>query len=463
MLTVEELQKQFASDAHKLRQSKQPTVEPFPTAVFPLLLQQVIDKTSIHSLYKPDWIGAAILYTVSAAIGNCYGTRFGTYEQKAVIYLAIVGMPGTNKSGPLEFAVKPLRHIDKVTYCQYRQQREEYDHWQSLTKKQRKDEGLTETINQPVYRTTLVSDVTQEFLVQTHQYNPIGLGLLMDELAGWLKNFTRYNKGSEEQFWLSVWSFSPVKSGRKSTGVQHVDNPFLSVAGTIQPGVLSELSKNGRDQNGFIDRILFAYPDDQQKPKDADLQLDSDITEKYQQFIDKLLVSRESVTFDSYGSIETKWLLFAPDAFDRMRAWRDENTDRVNQTETPALKGIYAKFDAYCIRFALLIELMDWGCNGSDLSRIRLISVERAISLTNYFRQNAVKVYYTLNEQTFAEGLPPTQQRIFNALPDEVTTAHALAIAKQMAPPASERTVKRLLQDPQLFKCIERGRYHKCC
>lgn len=174
-----------------------------------------------------------------------------------------------------------------------------------------------------------------------------------------MKNFTRYNKGSEEQFWLSVWSFSPVKSGRKTAGVQHVDNPFLSVVGTIQPGVLGELGKNGRDQNGFLDRIRFTYPDDQQKPKDSDSQLNPQVTQDYQQFVEKLLTLQDQATLDEYCSIQTRWLPFSPDAFDQMKSWRNENTDRANQTENPTLKGIYAKFDAYCIRFALLIELMD--------------------------------------------------------------------------------------------------------
>ncbi len=462
-ITVESLQNHVQALGHKLNQSEQPTVGPFPTGVFPAPLQQVIEQTARHSLYKPDWIGSAILYATSVAVGNCYGTRYGTYEQKAVMYLALVGMPGTNKSGPLEYAVKPLRQIDKVAYHQFRQQKEEYEHWESLTKKQRKDEGLSDTMTPPVYRTTLVSDVTQEFLVQTHQCNPVGLGLFMDELAGWFKNFTRYNKGSEEQFWLSAWSFSPIKSGRKTAGIQHVDDPFLPVAGTIQPGVLSELAKDGRNQNGFTDRILFAYPDDQQKPKDSDSQLAPAITEGYCQYIDNLLRIRESITTDEYGTIQTNWLPFASDAFNAMRTWRDANTDRTNQTDNPAYKGIYAKMDAYCIRFALLIELMDWACNESDLSCIRLTSVERGILLTEYFRQNAEKVHFVLNEQTPAERLPNTQQRLFNGLPDEVTTADAIAYAKQMMPPVSERTVKRILKDNQLFRRVKHGEYYKCC
>ncbi|QDK81564.1 DUF3987 domain-containing protein [Spirosoma sp. KCTC 42546] len=421
-------------------------VGPFPIEAFPDLFQPIIQQTSLHMNFRPDWIGSAILYAASVAVGNCYATRYKDYSQKALLYLAIVGMPGTNKSGPLEYAIKPLRHVDKIAYRKYIQQ---------------KAEKLAANLPSPIYQTTLVSDVTQEFLVQTMENNPIGLGLLMDELAGWFKNFTRYNKGSEEQFWLSVWSFSPVKSGRKASGVQHIDNPYLSVAGTIQPGVLSELAKDGRSQNGFIDRILFAYPDDQQKNKDSDTELDPSITKEYYRLIDKLLTLRQGAVIDEYGSVETNWIPFAPDAFDRMRQWRDDNTDRSNQTPTQALKGIYAKFDAYCIRFALLIELMKWACDQSDLTRIRLDSVERAIVLADYFRQNAEKVYNELRQQSPIGPLSPDRQRLFNALSNQITTAEAIDIGKDLTPPVSESTVKRLLSEDKFFKQVKHGVYSK--
>lgn len=72
----------------------------------------------------------------------------------------------------------------------------------------------------------------------------------MDELASWFKNFNRYNKGSEQEFWLSVWSGNTVKVNRKTSDQYNIPLPFISVAGTIQPGVLNELADN-RTENGF--------------------------------------------------------------------------------------------------------------------------------------------------------------------------------------------------------------------
>ncbi|WP_460947976.1 DUF3987 domain-containing protein [Spirosoma daeguense] len=463
MNITEDLKANVAANAQRLKQGEQPNVGPFPIAIFPKLLQRVIDQTARHLQYRTEWIATSILYAASVATGNSIGTKYNNWPQKATLYLAIVGMPGTNKSGPPEYALKPLRQLNAEYYKRYKEEKAEYDRWENLSKTERKNQGLPTMMYPPFYHTLLVSDVTPEGLAQTHQNNPVGLGLFMDELAGWFQNFNRYQKGSEQEFWLSNWSFSPVSIIRKTTAPILIDQPFISIAGTIQPGVLGELAKDRRNQNGFIDRILFAYPDEQTTPYDADSSLNSAITDDYRICIKKLLGLRESVTNDENGNPQTRWLPFAPDAFTAMRNWKNASTDRRNQSDNPALKGLYAKLEAYCIRFALLIELLDWTCRDSDLTHIQLSSVERAIELTAYFQANAEKVYYVLNEQSAAERLPREQQRLFNGMPDEVNTADAIEMGIKMMPPISKRTVMRLLRNPLVFKRIGRGEYEKCC
>ena len=462
-LTVEQMQRHIRQQAQAAGQpAEQPTVRAFPVDVFPAPLREVINQTAHYLQYRPDWIGASMLYAASVAIGNSLGTRYNNWPQKATLYMALVGMPGTNKSGPPEYALKPLRRVNAQLYKAYKEELADYNRWVELSKKERKEGGLPLAMAAPVYRTLLVSDVTPEALVQTHQANPLGLGLFMDELAGWFQNFNRYTQGSDQEFWLSIFSFAPISILRKTSVPIQIDAPFISILGTIQPGVLSELAKDRRSQNGFIDRILFAYPDDQHKPYDATGEPDERVLGNYGRCIDNLFSLRQGVCLDENGNPETKWLPFSPDAFEVMKAWRDENTNLVNQTDNPKLKGIYAKIDTYCIRLALLVEALDWACDLSDLSRIRPASVSRAIELAEYFRQNAQKVHYVLDEQTEAERLPKSQQRLFNALPGEVSTAEAVSIAGQLLPRVSERTVKRLLMDPKLFRHVRHGVYTKC-
>ena len=87
----------------------------------------------------------------------------------------------------------------------------------------------------------LVADSLKDYLhrhpemdKKCHAQNPRGLCLWSDELSAWFKNFNRYNNGSEEQFWLSVFNAKPTISDRKSTqGSIFIRRPYISVIGTF--------------------------------------------------------------------------------------------------------------------------------------------------------------------------------------------------------------------------------------
>jgi hypothetical protein len=229
----------------------------FPVEVFPLPIQQVITATNENLNFPIDFIGVSLLYAASVAIGNthCVEVKKG-FRQSAVLYLAIVARAGTAKSPPLSFALQPIVEHDKRTYRQCEQQRQEYEKAVSLSKKEREQQAIDEPIK-PVWQKFLLSDFTPEALAEVHKFNKRGIGVYVDELAGWFKNFNRYNKGSEMEFWLSQWSGKPINIDRKTGEPIFIPLPFISVAGTIQKGILNELAKDSRTQNGFIDRILF--------------------------------------------------------------------------------------------------------------------------------------------------------------------------------------------------------------
>ena len=86
----------------------------FPVEVFPTRIQEIITATNESLNFPFDFIGASILYAVSVAIGNTYRVEVKKgWQENAVIYLALVGRPGTNKSHPLSFAIQPLIEQDK--------------------------------------------------------------------------------------------------------------------------------------------------------------------------------------------------------------------------------------------------------------------------------------------------------------------------------------------------------------
>jgi hypothetical protein len=426
----------------------------FPVEVFPAYIQQIILATNESLNFPNDFIGSSMLYAVSVAIGNTYKVEIKKgFQESAVLYLAIVARAGTNKSHPLSFAVQPIIEQDKKTYREYEQRKQEYDNETGLKKSERR----TKDPLKPVWQKTLLSDFTPEALAEIHKYNKRGIGVYIDELAGWFKNFNRYNKGSEMEFWLSVWNSKPINIDRKSGEPVFIPLPFISVAGTIQNGVLNELAKESRTQNGFIDRILFVIPDNVTKPYWSDTDINPVIIQNWQSIVSKILGL--PIKYDETLNPVPEILLFTPEAKKIFFSWQKDNADQCNQAESEAISGIYSKLEMYVARLALILEIMRWSCNESDKQVIGVEAIEGALKLIEYFKKSAVKVYSIISNSNPLDKFPADKQTLYKALPDYFTTDTGLQVAESLGVP--ERTFKRFLNERNLFNNVSRGEYEK--
>jgi hypothetical protein len=429
----------------------------FPLEVFPLSIQQIITATNENLNFPIDFIGASLLYAVSVAIGNthCVEVKKG-FRQSAVLYLAIVARAGTSKSHPLSFALHPIVEQDKRTYKQYEQQRQEYEKAVSLSKKERVQQVIDEPIK-PVWQKFLLSDFTPEALAEVHKFNKRGIGVYVDELAGWFKNFNRYSKGSEMEFWLSQWSGKPINIDRKTGEPVFIPLPFISVAGTIQKGILNELAKDSRTQNGFIDRILFVIPDNIQKEYWSETDLPPVVSENWYSIISNLLSL--SVTNDDTLNPSPEVLKFTPEAKRVLFEWQKVNTDQCNDAENEAASGIFSKMDMYVLRLALILEMMLYACSESKKEAISIEAVKGAIKLVEYFKTSALKVNSIISNASPLDKLPTDKQNLYNALPETFTTVIGLQLAEGLG--FAERTFKYFLNEKELFTRIRFGEYKK--
>lgn len=446
---------QLLKQANKMQERK---INRFPVEVFPSPIQQVITATNENLNYPIDFIGASLLYAVSVAVGNTHSVEVKKgFQQSAVLYLAIVGRAGTTKSHPLSFALQPIVERDKKTYRQYEEQRQEYEKTANLSKKEREQQVIDEPIK-PTWQKFLLSDFTPEALAEVHKFNKRGIGVYVDELAGWFKNFNRYSKGSEMEFWLSQWSGKPINIDRKTGEPVFIPLPFISVAGTIQKGILNELAKESRTQNGFIDRILFVIPDNVQKEYWSETDLPSVVSENWENIISNLL--RLSVISDDTLNPSPTVLRFTPEAKKVLFEWQRVNTDQSNGAESEALSGIFSKMDMYVLRLALILEMMRYACNESTKEAVSIEAVQGAVKLVEYFKSSAVKVNSILSNASPLDKYPADKQALYNALPDTFTTERGIQIAEGLGVP--ERTFKYFLNEKELFTRITRGEYQKC-
>lgn len=427
----------------------------FPLGALPFKIQRIVREAHDCYGYPVDYLAGAMLVAVGLGIGNTHFARLkGKWDESAILFMALVGRPGTCKSHPLNFAIRPFTELDGVATRAYVKACEEYERQRELPLKERSEPHPVV----PVCKRFLISDATPEAMLLIHSQNLRGICMWNDELAGWFKNFNRYNKGSDEEYWLKLFNANPSFSDRK--GVKnsvYISRPFISVVGTIQNGILNELAQGSRSSNGFIDRLLFVMPNNQDKQPWSDKEPTFDIEAAWADIIGRLV--KLPYETDSDGNIIANILHFAQDAKARLYEWQRQNTEECNREECDALKGVYNKFDFHAIRFCLILQMARWACGEADRTNIDILSVENAISLVDYFKANARKVHGIISEMSLTEQ----QRAIIAALPDCFTTEEGIAVARENGMPGRtfQDFLKRSVSLGTYFQREKHGHYSK--
>lgn len=429
----------------------------FPISIFPSEIRNIIAEVHECQGFPVDYIASAMLVAIAVGIGNTHLVELKRgWQESAMLYVALVGRPGTNKSHPLSFAMKPFLDFDYQENKLYERAYTEYDNIIRMSRKERIEAGHSEQPLEPIRRRFIVSDITPEGLSFIHAQNKRGLCLWIDELSAWFKNFNRYNSGSEEQFWLSVFSAKATISDRKGNRSSiFIKRPYISVVGTIQKNILGELSKGERSSNGFIDRILFVMPNIQQKARWSKTELSEDIEKQWAGIIQQLI--EIPCPKDEEGEVIPEIIPFAENAKTRLYMWQEEHAKLCDTEANETLIGVYCKLEVYIIRFCLLIQIARWVCSEGDKNEIDLVSVERAITLTEYFLHSAQQVH----SEIAGLQLTQQQQQLLAELPSSFQTAEALCIAERLG--MKERAFKDFLSRNigHLFAKERHGLYHK--
>lgn len=429
----------------------------FPISIFPSEIRNIIAEVHECQGFPIDYIASAMLVAIAVGIGNTHLAELKRgWQESSILYVALVGRPGTNKSHPLSFAMKPFLDFDYQENKLYERSYAEYDNIMRMSRKERIEGGFPEQPTEPMRKRFLVSDITPEGLSFIHAQNKRGLCLWTDELSAWFKNFNRYNSGSEEQFWLSVFSAKATISDRKGNRSSiFIKRPYISVVGTIQKKILGELSKGERSSNGFIDRILFVIPNLQQKARWCKTELPEDTEKRWGGIIRRLIDL--PCAKDEEGEVTPEIIPFEEEAKARLYMWQEEHARLCDTEANEVLVGVYCKLEIYIIRFCLIIQLARWVCGESEKSAIDLISVERAITLIDYFRDSAQQVQTVMD----CTQLTQQQRQFLTELPESFQTAEALLIAERIG--IKERAFKDFLSRNigTLFTKERHGVYRK--
>ena len=430
----------------------------FPVKIFAQPVQEIITATNESLDYPFDFVGSAILYSASIGIGSTYRVRVKkAWTEPAIIYLAILGRPGTNKSHPLAWALSPIHKKDAQSYRLYEEQMRYFKEAEQMSKSERDEDGIGELVK-PYWIKSLLSDFTPEALVEVHKHNLRGIGIYVDELASWYKSFGRYSKGAEAEFWLSAFNASPVCVDRKGSEPTYISNPFISVIGTMQPSVLMELASGNRSSNGFMDRLLFSYDEDIKTPYWSEKELPDDIPMLWSSIIENLFKYQHIK--DEEGKLKSNILDFSKEAKGILYSWQKGFIDEVNTLDNDILSGLYSKLSVYCIRFALILEVLDNAIRGDEPRQINTKAVEGAIELVGYFKAKAIKVR-SITDQSMQpiDSYSKQHRDLYDSLSKEFETKEMNEKAKEYA--LTRKQIFTFLKKGDLFEKVKHGTYKK--
>ena len=141
----------------------------FPVSIFPTRIQRIISEVHECHNYPTDYIAAAILTAIAVGIGNSHLAQIKQgWVESPILYMALIGRPGANKSHPLSFSMKPFLDYDYQQNQVFEKALAKYDELMSMSRKERADNGEEQFPQEPVRKRFLISDVTPEGLSLIH-------------------------------------------------------------------------------------------------------------------------------------------------------------------------------------------------------------------------------------------------------------------------------------------------------
>jgi hypothetical protein len=422
----------------------------FPIQIYPKAIQEIIIEIHNKHLFPIDYLGAGILSAASASIGKSHKleVKHG-WEEKANLFMVIVGQPGDAKTQALKFCFNPIQIKESQLFVVYENQLLEYEKSNYENSENKNKE------KKPILKRYLLSDFTPEALILNHNYNKRGICIYVDELNGWLKNFNRYNSSGEAETYLSLWSGTQITTDRASGKSLRLEDPCLSVIGSTQISVLKDFGKDGRSTNGFMDRLLFVYPNEEKILKWNSESVNKVLFNNYTTLIHNLIeIGDDDPNISNVFTMETE-------AKNHLFQWQNNRPDKFFFDYE---RSVEIKLQQYVLRFALILQLIHSTVKSEAKNQVDVSSIKGAIQLFDYFYHNAIQVRTEILKKNYFETLTELQKNILNELPKTFTTAEGIKIACRLIdgkPRISDRQFKTYLKDLKLFKRLAYGSYEK--
>jgi hypothetical protein len=405
-----------------------PAVDPFPVQVLPTPLQQYVQEVATAFGCPADFAALPVLVNAAAAIGGAREIELkDSYRTSAALFAGIIAEPGATKTPVLKSVSRPLDRRQEDLLVQFRSEWAQYaeeqtarDQEERRAKKARKKDGGSSVANpdddivamlkrfddskKPVLQRITTSDTTVEALCLLLSENPRGLLLKRDELVAWVRGMDMYRKGkgTDRQFYMSAYSSAPFVLDRKSNAGRIpilVARPFLCVIGCLPPQMLAEFEDEQGREDGFVDRILWVYPDVVKYVPWTEADVSEDARRAWEACLQKLWSLQG---YEERGRYAPKAVGLIPAA---KKAWVEFYNGITAETaadDFPArLVGPWLKLRDYGARLALVIHELRCACGECHSEEmVEEVSVQAAAELVCYFRSHAIRVHAAMAAKT---------------------------------------------------------------
>lgn len=398
--------------AKKELQEMVETDHQFPIEALPERLRNIVKTFALCSGFPIEFYISSLLAVVSTCIGNKYLVRAKRgFKQAGILYIATVAKSGIGKSPPMQTMFAPLFKIEKDFRANYTVDKAKWaqDKSNAEASKQYFDEPM------PKQKELVIGDATVEDVQQTLATNPTGCCVFMDELTGWVGSFDKYRAGSDVSFWLEGWNNPEMlKVGRVGKDRLYIYRPFTTVHGGLQPGVLNQMADGAKTVNGFLARFLFMFPDKIAARKWTETEPDQSVYDTYNAIINFLHRSPSRIKEDpdnQIWDINSIEIPLGRQAKDLYVKFYDPIGQAVVEEEDEKVSSQLSKFQAYCLRFALILHWMEIACQydtwrapteggnqrtmiADDIDKMEIggETMLNAIKITQYFQATAMKV-----------------------------------------------------------------------
>ena len=377
-------------------------VPSFPLDVFPNEIREYIEACGEISSNSVDFMGCSFLWACSLMIGNTIRIKeSNNWSEPATIWTVLVGDRGVGKTPSMQNIIFPLQKMNAQKIRNYEKQKKDYENYESLSEQ---DKETHIEVEKPSYEQFILDDVTIEMLILMHSENKNGVGIVNDEIAQWFSMNKYKEKSTDIQKWLQIWSRAPVSVNRITRGSNYIDKPFVPVLGGIQPDILANFFTDTNVHSGFLDRILFTYPD-LTVSKYTEREVSQDLINYYEDWCLKFYdMCRYSITYDDFSEVKPT---DAPLTDEAKKEWIrifNKLTEKQLSDDTPEfLKSMMAKQKSYVLRFALVINTITAFHNYGVVNKIEKDAILKAEKLSDYF--------IAMNEKMIMDNIIVAQTR----------------------------------------------------